>query len=206
MNDAELQAQYVASITRHGAPPRPGCPPPEQLQALAERTGTEESRLEVLDHVMSCPACHRELALFQSIHAAQPRQATLAPRHWLAAAGLLILLGGGALFSRVLVSRTGDDLMRDATPELGRDRGVTVVMPQGTAPAGGPRTLAWHPVPRVMRYSVEVLDMSDRVLYARQTTDTSLALPPLPAAPAAWWVRATLDDGSERRSPIVKVR
>ena len=36
------------------------CPSPEAMLALLQREGPESERLATLEHVMSCPACHRE--------------------------------------------------------------------------------------------------------------------------------------------------
>ncbi|HET7240096.1 MAG TPA: hypothetical protein VFI77_02985, partial [Gemmatimonadales bacterium] len=37
-----------------------GCVSPEAMLALLEREGLESERLATLEHVMSCPDCHRE--------------------------------------------------------------------------------------------------------------------------------------------------
>lgn len=205
MTDAELQAQYQAAVAKRGSSPQAGCPSPEELRALVERTGDEESRLETLDHVMSCRACHRELALLRAIYAAQPRQTALMPRQWLAAASLLLLLGGGALVTRAFMGRSSDELTRGGGFGAASDQTIAVIAPLSGSPANGLRTLVWHSVPGAVRYSVEVLDQNDRVLFVRQTPDTVVAVPALPTPPAAWWVRATLSDGSERRSAIVRL-
>jgi len=199
MTDAALQEQYQKSIRQRDRA-RATCVAPEQLQQLVERSGSEEERLEILDHVMACPECHRELTLLHAIHAAQPRVVSLTPRQWLAAASLLIALGGGALLSRGLLNSSGDDLIRGD-----RTRAVTLLAPRGQVAEGGPGTLVWRQVPGAVQYVVEVLDTSNRVLLTKQTADTSVSVPPL-AAPTLWWVRATLSDGSDRRSPIVRLK
>jgi hypothetical protein len=203
MTDAELQAQYQAAVAQR-LPSRARCPSPEQLQALVEQSGAEEDRLETLDHAMSCSACHRELTLLQAIHAAQPRNATLMPRQWLAAATLLIVLAGGTLLTRGLSHRPTDDITRGAPSVAGGD-GVVVVAPLAEVSGEPLHALSWHAVPGAVRYVPEVLDDADRVLYTTQTTDTAVTLPALNVRPTAWWVRAVLSDGTERRSPIIRL-
>jgi len=201
MTDAELQAQYQSAVRRVGAA-RGACPTPEQLQQLVERTGTEEERLDILDHVMSCAECHRELALLQGIHAAQPRQALLRPRHWLAAASLLIAFAGGVLLTRGVILHQPNEPMRGATTSSGE----TIAVVGATAPValGQPGALTWHATPGAVQYTVEVLDAADRVLFTTQTADTTISVPAM-REPAAWWVRATLSDGTDRRSEIVRL-
>jgi hypothetical protein len=206
MSDAELRARYQAVVNARPETDRGNCPPPERLQDLVERTGEESARLEVLDHVMTCPSCHRDLALLQSIHVAQPRQRALMPRQWLAAAGMLLFVGGAVLVTRAFGPGSAGDLTRGDETVGGRDGAIAIVAPRDTVPAAGLNTLVWHAVPGAMRYAVEVLDQNDRVVFARQTSDTVAHVPALTASAAAWWVRATLGDGSERRSAIVRLR
>ena len=55
-----------------------------------------------------------------------------------------------------------------------------------------------------MRYEVEIVDASGQTIFHSRVTDTTTAVPAnLPAGALSWWVRATLRDGSERRSAIV---
>jgi hypothetical protein len=42
----------------------------ERLLALVERSGSEEARLALLDHVMACPHCHAEFELLRATHRA----------------------------------------------------------------------------------------------------------------------------------------
>jgi hypothetical protein len=202
MTDAELQVQYQAAVARRGAPRGAQCPSPEQLQALVERVGDEEGRLGLLDHVMSCPGCHRELALLQAIHAARPQRAAFATRRWLAAATLLIALAGGTVVSRLVTKRSSEDLTRGGLSGVGGG-GITVVGPLWPVGSEGLHDLTWRAVPGAVRYVAEVLDSADRVIYSVQTPDTAVVVPPLASPAAAWWVRATLSDGSDRRSPMI---
>jgi hypothetical protein len=204
MTDEELRSLYQAAVGAHGEARHGDCPTPEALQELAEQRGDEAARLDVLDHATSCPTCHRELALLHAIHAAQPRQSNLMPRQWLAAAGFLILLGGGAFLARGFTSRSAEDLTRGTGP-TGGEQSIAVVAPM-SVPTDGIQVLVWHAVPGAARYSAEILDANDQVLFTQQTTDTIAHVPALSALPTAWWVRAALSDGSERRSAIVQLQ
>ena len=201
MTDAELQAQYQDAIRRADAA-RAACPSPEQLQQLVERTGAEEERVDILDHVMSCADCHCELALLQGIHGAQPRQSLLRPRQWLVAASLLIAFAGGILVTRVGLPHSVNEPMRGVGNT--REDGITTVSASASVAQGRPGTLTWRAVPGAVQYTVEVLDGADRVLFTTQTADTTVAVPAL-AAPVAWWVRAVLADGTDRRSEIERL-
>jgi len=203
MTDAELQERYQEAVRREAGGRAP-CPTPEQILALVERTGDEASRLETLDHAMSCEACHRDVALLQAIHAARPRQALLQPRQWLIAASLLVVLAGGALVSRGLFPSLDKEPLRGGGG-AGSAEGLTVIPPVGPVARGLPGTLLWHAVPGAVDYVVEVLDDHDHVVFSRQTADTSVAVPAL-AAPTHWWVRAAFSDGTNRRSPMEKLQ
>ena len=201
MTDAELQAQYQNAIRGPGTA-RATCPSPEQLQQLVERTGPEEERMDVLDHVMSCADCQRELALLQGIHAAMPRQALLRPRQWLAAASLLIAFAGGVLLTRGGLTHSANEPMRGVGGV--REDGIATVGASASVAQGQPGRLTWRAAPRAVQYTVEVLDGTDRVLFTTQTADTTVTVPAL-VAPAAWWVRAVLADGTDRRSEIERL-
>ena len=78
-NDERLRQAYRAAVLDRG--PRAGGeshPEPEALVAVAERSGSEAVRLDVLDHVMACDACRRELELVRAslLAAGMPRQRT----------------------------------------------------------------------------------------------------------------------------------
>jgi len=49
---------------------RDACPEVERLLVLVERSGSEEARLALLDHVMACPHCHAEFELLRATHRA----------------------------------------------------------------------------------------------------------------------------------------
>lgn len=53
---------------------REACPEVERLLGLIERSGSEEGRLALLDHVMACPYCHAEFELLRATHRASGAQ------------------------------------------------------------------------------------------------------------------------------------
>jgi hypothetical protein len=196
MTDAELRDIYTRSLTSR-AQSRAGCPSPEALEALVAQTGSEESRLATLDHVMSCVPCKEEFELLRAIHAADRVNAGAArPRRsvapWLAAA--VVVIAAGAL-TLTQLQRSGTNPTRGASSS-----DIALV---GTVNG----SLVWHAIPDAVRYDVEIVDASGATIFHARVADTTAALPStLPSAPVSWWVRATLRDGSERRSAIIPLR
>jgi hypothetical protein len=192
MTDAELRDIYTRSLTK-----RADCPTPDAMMALITHTGSEDSRLATLDHVMSCVACKQDFELLRAIHAAERANAGAArPRRsvapWLAAA--VVVIAAGAL--------TLTELQRPASnPTRGASSSDIGLV--GTV--GG--SLVWHAIPDAVRYDVEIVDASGATIFHARVADTTTAMPTtLPNAPVSWWVRATLRDGSERRSAIIPLR
>jgi hypothetical protein len=193
MNDSELRDIYQRALTN-----RADHPAPEALVALVTQTGSEASRLATLDHVMSCASCKQDFELLRAIHAADQANAgaaSISPRRlpipWLAAAAVVIAAGGLTL---TLVKPSPNPVRGAPSADVG-----LVGDENGT--------LVWHAVPDVVRYEVEIVDASGQTIFHARVTDTTTALPAnLPAGTLSWWVRATLRDGSERRSAIVPVR
>jgi hypothetical protein len=192
MTDSELREIYTRALTSRSAN-RAACPAPEAIEALLERRGSEEERLATLDHVMSCAACKQEFELLRAIHAAEA--STVRPRRrnitWLAAAAVIIVAGSLTLsrFERSSLTRGG--AIASEIPLVG-----TVS-----------HALVWHAVPGAIRYDVEIVDQLGATVFSARTSDTTAALPAtLPTTSLNWWVRATLRDGSERRSAIVPLR
>ncbi len=196
MTDSELRDIYTRSLTSR-APSRATCPSPEAIEALVAGTGSEASRLTTLDHVMSCAACTQEFELLRAIHAAERVNAGVArPRRsiapWLAAA--VVVIAAGAL-TLTQLQRSGSNPTRGAS-----SADIALV----GAVSG---SLVWHAIPDAVRYNVEIVDASGATIFHARVADTTTAIPgTLPNAPVSWWVRATLRDGSERRSAIIPLR
>ncbi len=67
MSDERLRTTYdrMLMFRAETSSDRTACPPVERLGALVRREEDEESRLALLDHVMSCPFCQAEFELLR---------------------------------------------------------------------------------------------------------------------------------------------
>jgi hypothetical protein len=76
MSERRLRQSYdmLLAMRAEGAPGREICPEVDRLLGLVERSGTEDARLGVLDHVMACPHCHAEFELLRATHRATGEQ------------------------------------------------------------------------------------------------------------------------------------
>lgn len=211
MNDADLRRRYdqlLAQRAENGSPNRRACPSPSELLDLVERRGDENDRLRRLDHVMACPACHRDFELLRAVNVAGKRAAPsirVLGVPVALAAGIVLAVGLGAALVLRGPGRAAPDAFRGA--DSGR---VGVVAPIGEVSSKGPVVLQWRGVPGARGYDVELLDTDGRAVYTTATADTSLILPPSvglsPGAAYSWWVRARLRGGEEVRSPMTPLR
>ncbi len=202
-SDDELRSAWSASPNL--APPYgPDCPSPEALLAAIRGEGPEAERLRILDHATACPACRPDLALLHATAGLGVSRQTVTPRRYawrrlapLALAASVLLAVGIAGIGR-WINRPPDDITRG-----GESGGPALI-----APAAGGRTQAglvqflWHAVAGALRYTVEVSAEDGTVIFTAGTIDTAAAgsLGSAPAGTYRWWVRAHLDDGTERRS------
>jgi len=184
---------------------------PEKLLGLVRREGTEELRLQTLDHVMACKACRRELDLLRALEQAgvemgvgtegRPGWQTSAP---LALAASLLLAVGIAIGVRYSGDQTD-------VPRGGVEAVVLLAPPERVA-GDQPVAFAWRPVPKAHQYVFELLDAgSGRTgtpAFSRTTSDTSLVLEPAQLRRAGeyqWWVRALTPAGA-LASPMRSLR
>jgi hypothetical protein len=200
MTDEALRRAYREGLIEPAG--RTDCPPPEALGALVVGEGDELARLAVLDHVMSCTACHRDFELLRAIERARPAIAHQKARTWALAASVVLALGAGTWMVRDELARPGEDTVR------GGSGGFSLVSPAPGAAASRPVTLSWHAVPDAQSYAVELLAADGTPVHAWTTMDTVIVVAdsiPLDAArDYAWWVRARRRDGSEVRSPVTR--
>lgn len=200
MTDEALRRAFREGLA--GQAGRTDCPPPEALAALVVGEGDELGRLAVLDHVMSCAACHRDFELLRAVERAGPADTHQKARTWALAASVVLALGAGTWFLRGELARPGEDTVR------GGSGGFSLVSPAPGAAAGHPVTLRWHAVPDAQSYAVELLAADGAPVHAWTTTDTVVVVAdsiPLDAGrDYAWWVRARRRDGSEVRSPVTR--
>jgi hypothetical protein len=193
-NDEQLRLAYRASLEARALGSQRSHPEPEALVAAAERSGSEADRLEVLDHVMSCSACSRELDLIRASLAAAaiPRQRTWyrSPSVGLMAiAATLLLVAGVKLFFASGDIETGSRL---------RGGAAVSTYPVRWLPAGA-AGLAWHPVTDASSYRLEVIDEAGAAVVDSTMRDTAFVLFDSAARNRrglTWTVTATLGDGS----------
>jgi hypothetical protein len=193
-NDDRLRLAYTESLTTRRLPAT-SHPEPETLVAVAERSGTEAVRLEVLDHVMACAACRQELDLIRASLAAagMPRQRTWfrSPSVGLMAlAATLLVVAGVELFTT-----SGTDV--DVGPRL-RGGSSTATHPVQWR-SSGDATLAWRPVADAASYRLEVIDETGAAVVDSTMRDTSFVLADSLVRNRrglSWSVTTTLGDGS----------
>jgi hypothetical protein len=72
MSDRRLRQSYdrLLAIRAEIGGDRTGCPPVESIRALVRREEDEDTRLALLDHVMSCPFCQPEFELLRAVQRA----------------------------------------------------------------------------------------------------------------------------------------
>jgi hypothetical protein len=175
------------------------CVSPEQMLALLQREGTEDERMATLEHVMSCPACHREYEWLAAVDqaAVQAGSAASPARPWwrsapLALAASLLLVVGAGVLARA-PWRAGGERIR------GEAGDVALIAPAAGATVAGAPTFAWHALPEASAYVIELQRADGHVVRSDTTADTTLALPAPAPDQYRWWVRE-VTDGSEPRS------
>jgi hypothetical protein len=208
LTDSRLQELYTQALARRDLEPGSGeCVPPEDLLALVRRDGPEERRLEILDHVMTCNECHREVALLQAIETVgaaierPSRQQLKIWDHWkplALAASLLLAVGLGVAVRERSLS---DDITRGG-------ESIQLLAPPPEISAGQPLLFVWHPLAGALRYRVEILDRRDAVAFTAETPDTLMRVSAdrlRPGGDYRWWVRDATP-GAQRSSPLRRLR
>lgn len=211
VTDEALRAAYQQALDARRVGGRERCVVPEALLAVLRREGSEEQRLEVLDHVMSCGACSSEFELLRSVEqaGAEPteRARPAAPR---LARRVAIPLALAA--SVLLVIMVGQKQRSPEGPDVerGTSSGVTLLEPPEEIAAGTRPTFTWKPVAGAQGYEIEVLDENGAVVWSAKTSSTSAILSdPLLLVPGKtyrWWVRATTVPGTQRASAARTLR
>jgi hypothetical protein len=169
--------------------------------------GAEDERLRVLDHALKCDACRPELALLRSV-SGEPVASESGSRMPLAwrrfvpvAAAASIAVVGLVVLQQVF---NGPDVMRG-----GAAGAIALIAPANRATLTSDSThFVWHPVPGAIRYTLEVTAPDGSVLASQETSDTAVVVKLSTASNAdvRWWVKAAMDDGSEKRSDAREIR
>jgi hypothetical protein len=209
-DEGRLRQLYSAGVEERQVVDRTNCIEPEAILALVLGEAPEAERLATLDHVMSCPACHRDYEYLSAVEEASDKTERIAGRRaplWrralpLAAAASLVLAIGGLM----LKGRTGDDGV-----ERGGAGRIALIAPGAEVPPGAPLHFAWKPVPGAGRYVIEVQSAAGETVFSDSTADTTATLDRAAALTAGatytWSVR-TLEQGAEEpaTSPIARFR
>jgi len=193
-NDERLRLAYSAALDARDGGKQRSHPEPEALLAVVEQTGSEAVRLEVLDHVMACSACQRELDLVRAsaVAAGLPRQRT-----WFRSPSVGLM----ALAATLLIAASVKLYMAPANdvetgPTLRGGSGVSTYAARWNSSGA---TLAWHPTTDAASYRLEIIDEAGTAVVDSTLRDTSFVLSDslARARPAlSWTVTATLGDGS----------
>ena len=210
-DEGRLRDLYTASVEEREVVDRTHCVEPEAILALVLGEAPEADRIATLDHVMSCPACHRDYEYLSAVEEAGDKTERIAGRRapqWrrilpLAAAASLVLAIGGLM----LKDRAGDDGV-----ERGGAGGIALIAPGNEeVPAAGPLHFTWKSVPGAGRYVIEVQGAGGETVFSDSTADTTATLDGAgalsPGATYTWSVR-TLEQGAEEpaTSPLARFR
>ncbi|MEO7218428.1 MAG: hypothetical protein ABI026_09555 [Gemmatimonadaceae bacterium] len=227
-DDERLRELYQGSMTspdRGGGRRASDCSSPEDLALLASGKGDEARRLAVLDHVMTCASCQRELDLVRAADragrdlGARPVETNISRHRWvynygtlLAAAIVFIAIGLtiGTIRSRFAsVVAPGEATVLRGSGAGGAADAIRLISPVADAQLRLPLTLVWH-VPDGERgqgisYRVEVLDSAGApVLVQDKLRDTTLALSNQllhPGENYSWWVSTSAGGEAIRSRP-----
>ncbi len=201
MNDDELRREYQRSVN---TAPLGAHPDPDAIGALVSGELPEGERFVLLEHVLRCPACKRELELLRAANeGARAAERRSLPSRWMAlAAAALILVGIGALTLRGHRPVVPVDVMR------GGHASVSVIEPFTGTTIARPVRLAWHAMEGAQSYRIELLSTQGDLIAAWSTSDTTVAVPDsvrvAPGGSYDMWVRAMLSDRTEVSSPVVR--
>lgn len=211
LTDEALREAYQRALDARRVTGREPCPSPEAMLSLLRREGTEEQRLETLDHVMGCGACTSEFELLRSIE-----QAGAGTTEAAKPAGLWfprrVIVPLALAASVILVVTVGQRLRAPEDPDVERGiaNGVSLLEPPAEVEAGLPTKFAWKPVPGAQDYELEVLDEKGAVVWGAKTSQTSVTVSdPLvftAGKSLRWWVRATTGSGDQRASGVRSLR
>lgn len=213
MSDEQLRELYARAASARTNARRADCPASETLEALAQREGPEDQRLQTLDHVMACADCRQEFELFRAIAHAGRADAGATVRRMRWSRPVVFTLGAALAAGVALVAVLGPWSIRQggrgpSTVMRGGPAELTLAAPAAdTTIAPGGLTFVWRSVPDTRRYILEVLTPAGALRARRETTDTILAIPAseLGSGELRWSVRAQLD-GGELQSTTRRLR
>jgi hypothetical protein len=210
MNESQIRELYARRVAARPATDAGVHATPEAILAVVQREGLEAARLDTLDHLMSCAACHREYEWLKAVDEAGLESAgdgaRAGQRPWwqgraVALAASLVLGLGAALLAR-------SAMQRGPEPVRGGEGDIALIAPAPNAAAGGPVAFSWRPVAGVSRYVLEVQRPDGSVAVSDTTADTVATVSPERLASGAyrWWVREVTDGAEPRSSALRELR
>jgi hypothetical protein len=196
MNDEQLRRAYKRILDSRTSAVADDQVSPEAMLALVEGRGSEAERLGTLDRVMQSEETRREFELLRSAVAASRPHRRVLSTQWLAAAALVVIVGGSAIVWRA--ARPADTLR-------GSGESVTLSSPNDAPTVSGPLVFAWRRVPGAVSYEIELVEASGALVQMATITDTTWTPPSTVhltnGVEYRWWVRATLNDGRTLEAP-----
>ena len=210
VSDEALREAYQRALDARRVSGREACVSPEAMLSLLRREGTEEQRLEVLDHVMACGPCRSEFELLRAIEQVGARTTEVARPAVSPMRRLAVPLALAA--SLILVVTVGQRLGSTGSPDVerGSSDGFALLEPPPEIAPGISPTFTWKPVPGAQSYELEVLNEAGTVVWGARTSETSVTLSDPRVLTAGktyrWWVRTTTAGGDQRASAVRSLR
>jgi hypothetical protein len=206
LHDSKLGEAYRAML-RDRATNRRDCVTPDELVGVVDGTLDEADRVRVLRHVGSCARCRHELEMLRvtaDAAAAVARPAWLSRPVLAAAAALVLMIGGIALWQRG--GGTGADIPRAGAPGPAPE----LLVPDEDSVVTTPVRVTWSAVQSARSYQIEILDAAGAPVFSSATSDTTVVVPETVqlegGAVYRYWVRAMFGDGTEARSRVRRFR
>jgi hypothetical protein len=190
MSDDKLRKTYQDMIARRAGQDRSQCPPAERLHELVSRSGSEDTRLALANHVMACPHCLPEFELLRSMEAAMPEKKPAL--RWMALAASIAVLVTAGIIGRQLLRPTSDVLRENPV--------VRLIAPADGDQVSAPVRLIWNRVPDAVEYQVQILTSEGSLVYRGTTPDTAMAVDSLAGSQFIWQVSAEYSTGEPARS------
>lgn len=225
MTEEELRRAYDALRHRRREESSDGRdsrrPAPEAIWAAVAGHDEPGERVRILDDALHSGASD-EIAFAQSMHAAALDAATantatpsktfrLQRWGWLAAAAAVLIVAGVPLWQRTRMAATEVGANATRYRDGSATVGVSLVTPKSDEAVPADGRFVWRALRQARSYRFEAIDATGNTVTSVTSLDTTVALPTdITSADrkriAGWWVTATMEDGSLRRSDLAIIR
>lgn len=210
MNEERMRELYARHTALRAASDPPCQVSLDEMIAVLEHQGSDDHRREIMAQILRSPTCREEFELLRAlVRASQevavpagvdaipsPRRSLLSPSQWRIAAGILMVIGAGAI-GWMLRSRPADQLR-------GGSSTVALYQPREEERVGSLPGFVWGRVPGAIEYRFQLLGESGQVVYSVSGTDTAAAVPAsvvIPAGRYLWNVTVVRSGGVSVSSP-----